>query len=170
MPSHHTCTHTHTYTHTRTHTHTHTLGHTVYYSKTAHMTLTNTESQLQELHTVIRSTRSALFLFNYLAQHTQTHAQGHVIRSTTVSYCTVSSHSTTHYHIVTYMTLYSHCTTVLLYIVTNYASSVAQHVKCQVCMHVHTVHHKHDTHTSVNTHAQQCHHVDSRVDQQVLTH
>ena len=40
--------------------------------------------------------------------------------------CTVSSHSPTHYHIVTYMTLYSHCTTVLLYIVTNYASSVAQ--------------------------------------------
>ena len=31
---------------------------------------------------------------------------------------------TTHYHIVTYMTLYSHCTTVLLYIVTNYATSV----------------------------------------------
>ena len=53
--------------------------------------------------------------------------------------CTVSSHSPTHYHIVTYMTLYSHCTTVLLYIVTNYASPVAQHVKSACTYtHIHT--------------------------------
>ena len=49
-----------------------------------------------------------------------------------------------------YSTLYSHCTTVLLYIVTNYASSI-------------------DTH-AVHPQAQQCHHADSRVYQQVLTH
>ena len=103
--------------------HAHTCTYSLLFQDCSHDP-TNTETQLQELHTVIRST--------------------------TVSYCTVSSHSTTHYHIVTYMTLYSHCTTVLLYIVTNYASSV-------------------DTH-AVHPQSQQCHHADSRVDQQVLTH
>ena len=48
------------------------------------------------------------------------------------------------------MTLYSHCTNVLH---TNYASSVDTHA----C-------------TAVHPQAQQCHHADSRVDQQVLTH
>ena len=52
------------------------LQHRVYYRKTAHMTPTNTESQLQELHTVIRSTRSACSSSTILHKHTQTHAQG----------------------------------------------------------------------------------------------
>ena len=74
-----------------------------------------------------------------------THTQPHL-------YCIFSFyHSLPHSHI--HMTLYSHCTTVLLYIVTNYASPVDTHA----C-------------TAVHPQAQQCHHADSRVDQQVLTH
>ena len=102
---------------------------------------------------VTRSIYTLITANNYTLPHTHLlHIYGlHILRTYTHNFtCTVSSHSTTHYHIVTYMTLYSHCTTVLLYIVTNYvphtnyASSVDTHAQPQ---------------------AQQCHHADSSVDQ-----
>ena len=80
-------------------------------------------------HTHIHTGGSSLWVISDRQHNVVTHMQS-------------VGNSTTHYHIVTYMTLYSHCTTVLLYIVTNYASSGAQHS----CKHIHIPTHTH-THT-----------------------